>query len=121
MFLYQVLPRGAVSNLSKLRLVLIRLCCGPLLLLVPLRLPIDVASMDLCYNEHDEKCWRVLRCRRHNWDSVAKQLDSVKVLLTQEWLHLFPGHGRQYHFANPAERLAKVNELLAAEGASVVE
>ena len=52
---------------------------------------------------------------------MAKQLDSVKVLLAQEWLHLFPGHGRQYHFANAAERLAKVNELLAAEGASVVE
>lgn len=109
------------SNLSKPRLVLIRLCCWSLLLLVPLRMPIDVASIDSCSNEHDDKCWQILRCRRYNWDSVAKQLDSVKGLLAQEWLHLFPGHGRQYHFANPAERLAKVNELLAAEGASVVE
>lgn len=55
-----------------------------------------------------------------NWDSIPKQLDSVKGLLQHRWLHILPGHGRQYHFKDEEDRLTAINELLVAEGASAV-
>jgi hypothetical protein len=55
--------------------------------------------------------------RRFNWDSVPKQLESVKGLLQHDFLHIFPGHGRQFHFDSLDDRTQRVHELLTEEGA----
>lgn len=57
----------------------------------------------------------------HNWDSVPKQLESVKQMMRYPWLHIFPGHGRQRHFRDENERLVAINKLLVAEGATAMQ
>lgn len=57
---------------------------------------------------------------RYNWDSVDKQLGSVKALLDVEFLHIFPGHGRQHHFASLDDRLQQFDHMLVEEGAAGV-
>ncbi len=54
--------------------------------------------------------------RRYNWHSVPKQLASVKALLDVDFLHIFPGHGRQHHFDSADDKARQLVELLAAEG-----
>jgi hypothetical protein len=63
---------------------------------------------------HSHGC---LHPRRFNWDSVPKQLESVKGLLQHDFLHIFPGHGRQFHFDSLDDRTQRVHELLTEEGA----
>jgi glyoxylase-like metal-dependent hydrolase (beta-lactamase superfamily II) len=58
--------------------------------------------------------------RRYNWDSIDKQLDSVKGLLDHEFLHIFPGHGRQHHFDDLEDRRRQFDNLLVEEGAAGV-
>lgn len=54
--------------------------------------------------------------RAYNWYSYEAQLESVHKLLDWEWLHVFPGHGRQAHLKDASDRLKQVTELLQAEG-----
>ena len=61
-----------------------------------------------------------LDSRRYNWDSVPRQLESVKALLQHDFMHIFPGHGRQYHFDSLDDRTQRVHELLTEEGAAGV-
>jgi uncharacterized protein YjaZ len=74
-----------------------------------------------CSNARDD-CHGVtfpcLVCRRYNWDSVPRQLESVKALVQHEFLHIFPGHGRQLHFDSLDDRTQHIHELLVAEGAA---
>lgn len=59
-----------------------------------------------------------LDSRRYNWDSVPRQLESVKALVQHDFLHIFPGHGRQLHFDSSDDRTQHIHELLVAEGAA---
>lgn len=61
---------------------------------------------------------RLSIARRVNWHSVPMQLDSVKALLHVDFLHIFPGHGRQYHFDSPQDRQRQIKHLLVEEGAA---
>ena len=54
--------------------------------------------------------------RAYNWYSYETQLESVHKLLDWEWLHVFPGHGRQAHLKDASDRLKQITELLQAEG-----
>lgn len=55
-------------------------------------------------------------CRAYNWHSVPQQLESAKQLLSLDWLHVLPGHGRPAHFGSLEERDASMHKLLQAEG-----
>ena len=59
-----------------------------------------------------------LDSRRYNWDSVPRQLESVRALLQHDFVHIFPGHGRQYHFNSLDDRTQRFHELLTEEGAA---
>lgn len=48
------------------------------------------------------------------------QLESVKALLHVDFLHIFPGHGRQYHFDSVQDRQQQIEHLLVEEGAAGV-
>jgi glyoxylase-like metal-dependent hydrolase (beta-lactamase superfamily II) len=61
---------------------------------------------------------RLSIARRYNWDSVPRQLESVKALVEHDFLHIFPGHGRQLHFDSLDDRTQHIHELLVAEGAA---
>ncbi len=59
-------------------------------------------------------------CRGVNWYSVDKQLESVKAILDFDFLHIFPGHGRQHHFDSLDDRLRQFDHLLTKEGVAGV-
>jgi hypothetical protein len=67
---------------------------------------------------HQSYVFSCLQSRRYNWDSVPRQLESVKALVQHDFLHIFPGHGRQLHFDSLDDRTQRIHELLVAEGAA---
>ncbi len=54
--------------------------------------------------------------RRFNWHSVATQLASVRLLMSYDFVHLLPGHGRRVAFASAEAKDAALAHLLAEEG-----
>lgn len=67
--------------------------------------------------DHQSLGFRCPACRRYNWDSVPRQLESVRALMQHDFLHIFPGHGRQLHFDSLDERTQRIHELLVEEDA----
>ena len=55
-------------------------------------------------------------CRRYNWHSVEKQVQSVAKIKDFPFLHLLPGHGRPGHFRDSEERNKLFSDALRAEG-----
>ena len=66
---------------------------------------------------HSAGLGRLTIFRRFNWSSVERQLQSVEALLSHDWRHLLPGHGRRVHFASKAAKDAAIKHLLAQEAA----
>lgn len=57
-------------------------------------------------------------CRRYNWHSVDRQVESVAKIKDLPFLHLLPGHGRPGRFADDEERAQYFSDALRAEGFS---
>jgi hypothetical protein len=49
---------------------------------------------------------------------VPEQVKSVQKLLDYDWLHVLPGHGAPARLADAADRLRRVAELVARQGAA---
>ena len=48
-----------------------------------------------------------------NWYSVPLQVESVQKLLQYDFLNVLPGHGREIHLKDAAQRLKAVSDLVA--------
>ena len=60
--------------------------------------------------------YALMHCRRYNWFSVEKQVESVAKIKDFPFLHLLPGHGRPGHFENASERNQLFSDALSSEG-----
>lgn len=58
--------------------------------------------------------------RYYNWFSVPEQVESVRKLLSEDFIWLLPGHGRRYFFESVSKKNEKLEELIGRERGTLV-